>query len=126
MILQRWCANSFIRKTFPRRSGSPRMAFKQAPPSSRATAGERETAAIVARSHACQRWLSLEPPNIERAKVTAEGIIRDANSAADVVSRIRALFRQAEQHRSPEDVNHLIREVCRLMADEIAAKDTRV
>ena len=52
-------------------------------------------AAIVANSHACQRWLSAEPPNVERAKITVERIIRDANSAADVVSRIRALFKQS-------------------------------
>ena len=54
-------------------------------------------AAIVANSHACQRWLSAEPPNVERAKITAERIIRDANSAADVVSRIRALFKQSAE-----------------------------
>ena len=36
-------------------------------------------AAIVANSHACHRWLSAEPPNIERAKITAERITRDAN-----------------------------------------------
>jgi hypothetical protein len=83
-------------------------------------------AAIVANSHACHRWLSAEPPNIERAKITTERIIRDANSAADVVSRIRALFRHAPQARSPEDVNRLIGEVCRLMADEIAARGVRV
>lgn len=83
-------------------------------------------AAIVANSHACHRWLSTEPPNIERAKITAERITRDANSAADVVSRIRALFRHAPQARSSEDVNRLISEVCRLMADEIAAKDIRI
>lgn len=83
-------------------------------------------AAIVANSHACHRWLSAEPPNVERAKITAERITRDANSAADGVSRIRALFRQAPQARSPEDVNRLISEVCRLMADEIAAKDIRI
>jgi PAS domain S-box-containing protein len=83
-------------------------------------------AAIVANSHAGQNWLSAEPPNVERAKITVERIIRDANSAADVVSRIRALFRQAPDARSPEDINRLIGEVCRLMADEIAAKDTRI
>ena len=27
-------------------------------------------AAIVANSHACQRWLSAEPPNLERAQKT--------------------------------------------------------
>ncbi|WP_026870936.1 MASE1 domain-containing protein [Inquilinus limosus] len=83
-------------------------------------------AAIVANSHACHRWLSAEPPNIERAKITAERITRDANSAADVISRIRALFRHAPQTRSSEDVNRLIGEVCTLMADEIAAKDIRI
>jgi C4-dicarboxylate-specific signal transduction histidine kinase len=83
-------------------------------------------AAIVANSHACHRWLSAEPPNIERAKITAERITRDANAAADVVSRIRALFRRAPHAREAEDVNRLIGEVCRLMAGEIAAKDIRV
>jgi hypothetical protein len=83
-------------------------------------------AAIVANSHACQNWLSTEPPNVERAKTTAERIIRDANSAGDVVSRVRALFRQEPRARSSEDVNRLISDVCELMADEIAAKDTRI
>jgi PAS domain S-box-containing protein len=83
-------------------------------------------AAIVANSHACHRWLSAEPPNVERAKITAERITRDANSAADVVSRIRALFRQAPRARSSENVNHLIGEVCQLMADAIAAKGIRI
>jgi len=83
-------------------------------------------AAIVANSHALHRWLSAEPPNIERAKITGERITRDANSAADVVSRIRALFSHASQARSSEDVNRLIGEVCRLMMDEIAAKAVRI
>ncbi len=46
-------------------------------------------AAIVANSHAC-RWLTLDPPNLERAKATAEYIVHDANAAADVIGRIRA------------------------------------
>jgi PAS domain S-box-containing protein len=83
-------------------------------------------AAIVTNAQACHRWLSVEPPNIERAMTTAERIARDANSAADVVSRIRALFRQAPHPRSPEDINCLITEVCRLMATEVAGKGARV
>jgi PAS domain S-box-containing protein len=83
-------------------------------------------AAIVANSHACHRWLSAAPPNVERAKITAERITRDANSAADVVSRIRALFRHAPEARLSEDINRLISEVCRLMADETTAKIVRV
>ena len=83
-------------------------------------------AAIVANSHACHRWLSAAPPNIERAKITAERITRDANSAADVISRIRALFRRALNPRSFEDINGLIRGVCGLMAEEIAQQDVRI
>src|SRR5262249_36278471 len=66
------------------------------------------------------------PPNIERAKITAERITRDANSAADVVSRIRALFRHAPDVRLSEDINRLISEVCRLMVDKMAAKNIRI
>jgi C4-dicarboxylate-specific signal transduction histidine kinase len=29
-------------------------------------------AAVVANSHACQRWLNAEPPNLERAQKTIE------------------------------------------------------
>jgi len=83
-------------------------------------------AAIVANSHACQRWLSADPPNIERAKTTVDRITRDANSAADVVGRVRALFRHAPDARSFEDVNRLIAEVCRLMGDKIAAQNMRI
>src|SRR5262249_5872090 len=52
-------------------------------------------------------------------------IARDANSAADVISHIRALFRRAPHARATEDMNGLIREVRRLMADELASKAIR-
>jgi PAS domain S-box-containing protein len=83
-------------------------------------------AAIVANSVACCRWLSSEPPNIERAKITVDRISRDASSVGDVISRIRALFRRAPHARSSESVNRLIAEVCRLMADKIAAQNVRI
>jgi PAS domain S-box-containing protein len=75
-------------------------------------------AAIVANSHACHRWLSADPPNLERAKVTAERITRDANSAAEVVSHIRALFRQSPERRSETMLHDIIFEAHKLMAEE--------
>jgi len=83
-------------------------------------------AAIVANSQACHRWLSADPPNVQRAKITAERVTRDGNAAADVISRIRALFRREPQVRSSEDVNRMIGEVYQLMANDIAAKDVRI
>ncbi|MER9657717.1 PAS domain-containing protein [Mesorhizobium sp. M0152] len=75
-------------------------------------------AAIVANSNACHRWLSAEPPNLDRAKITAERIIRDANSAADVVGRIRALFRPSLELRTSTPIPSVIDEARDLMAEE--------
>jgi PAS domain S-box-containing protein len=83
-------------------------------------------AAIVANSNACHRWLSAEPPNIERAKLTAERIVRDANSAAEVVSRIRALFRQSPDARAPAALDAVVREVRDLTAEAAARAGVRL
>ena len=83
-------------------------------------------AAIVANSHACQRWLTAEPPNIERAKITAERVIRDANSAADVVSRIRALFRQSADVRNYMPFDSVVAEARDLLVDEAVRQRIRI
>lgn len=83
-------------------------------------------AAIIANSHACYRWLSAEPVNVTRAKITTERIIRDANSAADVVSRIRALFKQSAENRSSFALSTAIMEACSLLADEAMRRRVRI
>lgn len=83
-------------------------------------------AAVVANSHACQRWLLAEPPNMERAQRTVERIIRDANSAADVVSRIRALFKQSADRRAHTSLPGVVSEARNLMAEEAARRRARM
>src|SRR5204863_7037863 len=83
-------------------------------------------AAVVATCHACRRWLSADPPNLERAKITLQRIIRDANSASEVVGRIRVLFSQTDKTRLKVDITEVISEACRLMADELAMKNIQV
>jgi PAS domain S-box-containing protein len=83
-------------------------------------------AAIVANSLACNRWLSAEPPNLVRAKLTAERIIRDANSAADVVSRIRALFKQSSQAKSATSLGSAVAEALALVAEEAEQRRVRI
>lgn len=83
-------------------------------------------AAVVTNSHACKRWLSAEPPNLTRANMAAERIIRDANAAADVVSRVRALFKQTAPNMAAVDLNEVIGEVCNLLADDIAVRKVQV
>ncbi|EJC85292.1 PAS domain S-box [Rhizobium leguminosarum bv. trifolii WSM2297] len=83
-------------------------------------------AAIVANSHACYRWLSAEPVNFERAKITTERVIRDANSAAEVVSRIRALFKQSVENRISLSLSGVIAEACNLVAGEALRRRIRI
>ncbi|MDE1995851.1 MAG: MASE1 domain-containing protein, partial [Rhizobiaceae bacterium] len=83
-------------------------------------------AAIVANSHACYRWLSAEPVNVARAKITTERVIRDANSAAEVVSRIRALFRQSVENRTETLLSDIISEAHGLMAGEALRRRIRI
>jgi signal transduction histidine kinase len=75
--------------------------------------------AVVAHGRACVRWLSAEPPNLHEARRSAEHIVRDGNAAADVVSRIRALFKHTAPEMIDLDINKLILQVCTLMADDI-------
>ncbi|MDX8520298.1 PAS domain-containing protein [Mesorhizobium dulcispinae] len=83
-------------------------------------------AAVVANSYACQRWLTAEPPNIERAQKTVERIIRDANSAADVVGRIRALFKQSADAMAYTKLGSVIAEARDLIAEEAVRRRVRM
>jgi len=75
--------------------------------------------AIVANGHASLRWLDAKPPNIEKAIRTAQRVVRDGNDAAEVVGRIRALFKHAAPAKVDLDVNLLIVQVPTLMAEEV-------
>ncbi|RWB73981.1 MAG: PAS domain S-box protein [Mesorhizobium sp.] len=83
-------------------------------------------AAVVANSYACQRWLTAKPPNIERAQKTVERIIRDANSAADVVSRIRALFKQSADAMAYTTLGSVIAEARDLIGEEAVRRRVRM
>ncbi|WVT06755.1 MASE1 domain-containing protein (plasmid) [Sinorhizobium chiapasense] len=83
-------------------------------------------AAVMANSHACQRWLMAEPPNIERAQKRLERIIQDASSAADVVSHIRALFKHSAETRTSTTLAGVIADARSLMAAEAARRRVRM
>jgi C4-dicarboxylate-specific signal transduction histidine kinase len=78
--------------------------------------------AVIASGHACHRWLSADPPNVERAMSSIERTIRDGASAAQIVSRIRSLFRHAPPAKQILDVNEVIEEVGQLIADELLSR----
>ena len=73
--------------------------------------------AIVGNGHACQMWLSTDPPNSERARLLAERIIRDGMAAADIVERIRSLFKRAVPTMAVLDVNGVIKDTLEMLKD---------
>lgn len=82
--------------------------------------------AMVANANAIRRWLKAVPPNFERANRSAASIIRNVDAAAQVVSRIRALFTQAASQRQVIDLNIVIRELCDLTADKLLLSHIRL
>jgi PAS domain S-box-containing protein len=78
-------------------------------------------ASVVTNAHACQTWLSHDPPNLERALATLERIIRDGHSAAEVLRRIRALFKERTLVKSPTNINETIGEMLSMLSDELRA-----
>ena len=74
---------------------------------------------IVTNASVCMRALAAQPPEIQAASEAAKRAIRDANRAAEVITRLRALFRKKNVAREPFDLNDAIHEVLALATSEI-------
>jgi C4-dicarboxylate-specific signal transduction histidine kinase len=83
-------------------------------------------AAAVTNAHACLRWLHAQPPNLSEANLAAERIIRNGNGAAEVVRRIRALFKQSEPEKVPLNLNEVIAEVVHLLKGDMVRQGVAV
>jgi PAS domain S-box-containing protein len=75
-------------------------------------------AAAVTDANTCLRWLTREKPDIEEARETATRIVKDATRAAEIISRIRLLFKKGTSERELVDLNELVREMIVLLRNE--------
>lgn len=75
-------------------------------------------AAVVANGHACLRWLAAETPNEQEVHDAVQRIIRDANRASDVISRIRGFLRRKGPHRTEVHLDEVIGNVISLVHDK--------
>ena len=78
--------------------------------------------AVVTHGQACLEWLSGSPPNLEKARLSAESIVRDGTRAGAVLDRIRALFRKEAPVKDWTDVNESIRELTLFLRNEADAR----
>jgi signal transduction histidine kinase len=73
---------------------------------------------VVTNASAGLRYLGWDTPNLVEAKEAIQAIIRDGNRAADVISRMRALFKKASPTKEPLNINEAVEEVVVLTRGE--------
>jgi predicted ATPase/signal transduction histidine kinase len=78
-------------------------------------------AAIRLNSSACVRWLAEKQLNLEEARAAALRSARDAERAAAVIQRLRALFSKTGGPREAVDLNDAIHEVVALVRTQLRA-----
>ena len=74
---------------------------------------------IVTNASTCMRMLEADPPNVDGARETVRRTIRDGHRAADVITRLRALFSRNGPATERVDLNDATREVIALTLSEL-------
>jgi len=77
-------------------------------------------AAVVTNGDACLRWLGNDPPNLDKARLSVAGIIKEGNRAGEIIQRVRALAKKTPPQKTMLGVNEAIEEVIGLVGAELA------
>jgi signal transduction histidine kinase len=75
-------------------------------------------AGVVSSGNACLRWLAHQPPDLEKARLSVERLIKDGNRASEVILRVRALVKGAPTRKTWWNINETILEVIALTRSE--------
>ena len=75
-------------------------------------------AAAITSANSCIEWLAHEPPNLDRARTAAARIDKYGNRAAEIIDRIRSLYKKSPPQRELVDVNETIHEMLTLLNGE--------
>jgi len=68
-------------------------------------------AAAITSANSCIEWLAHEPPNLDRARAAAARIDKYGNRAAEIIDRIRSLYKKSPPQHELVDVNGIIQEM---------------
>ena len=81
---------------------------------------------IVSNGQACLEWLSTHPLNAEKARLSAEHVVRDGTRAGAVLDRIRALFKKGPPAKEWLNLNEVVEELVTLLRDEARRRQIRI
>jgi PAS domain S-box-containing protein len=74
--------------------------------------------AAVTDAKTCLRWLGHDEPDVPEAREATARVIKDVTRAADIISRVRQLFKKGTPQKELVDVNEVIREMIVLLRSE--------
>jgi PAS domain S-box-containing protein len=83
-------------------------------------------ACVLANGWASQRWLAMQPPELDEVREAVAETVREADRACKVIARIRDLLSKKSIQYLPVDVNQLILEVLALTTSELRAAGVSV
>ena len=75
-------------------------------------------AAAVTDANTCLRWLNRDQPDLQEAREAASRIVTDATRAAEIITRIRLLFKKGVAEQQLFDINEAIQEMIVLLRTE--------
>jgi NO-binding membrane sensor protein with MHYT domain/signal transduction histidine kinase len=76
--------------------------------------------AAVTNANTCLRWLAGDTPNLGEARAAAMRVVNDGRRAAEIISRIRLLFKKGTPEQELVHVNAVVREMIVLLRAEAA------
>jgi PAS domain S-box-containing protein len=74
--------------------------------------------AAVTNAEACARLLDRDQPDLSEAREAALEMAKDAKHAAQIIDRVRSLYRKDSSHLDTVDVNEIIEEMVMLLRGE--------
>jgi PAS domain S-box-containing protein len=72
--------------------------------------------AAVARAQACVRWLHRDVPDVTEACDAASAMVAAATRAAEIIDRVRSLYRRGPPLLEPIQLNEIVREMTVLLS----------
>jgi len=79
--------------------------------------------AAVTNASTCLRWLAGDTPNLEEARAAAMRVVTNGRRAAEIISRVRQLFKKGSMERELLEVNEVVREMIVILQGEAARQN---
>jgi PAS domain S-box-containing protein len=75
-------------------------------------------AAAITNANTCIRWLAADIPGVDEARAAAMRAVKDGTRAAEIIKRIRLLFKKGTAQRELVDVNEIVGDMIFLLRSE--------